>query len=452
MIIKNNIAFSSRIFSVILLILTVHLSSAQNVGGNLNTSTEPGSESTKQNSGPAATVKQKISFSGVAQIWGRYSELNEGTIMNGENTTNYLDYRIRRLRFFAKGEVSPNLYISIVAGLNNMSAQKINPDFKIFDLLAEYKFKKWLIVGGGKSPHTGPSRYASSSSTSIITLDIPVFAMGTFNLTDEGMRKMSVYAKGEIEKLNYRIVLAKPNQTQNSPVLSETAQFLSTDPSMQVSSYFKYQFLDTEGVRSAYSSGSYLGKKQIFTVGAGFLHQKDVTGSINAGGDTLTHDLNLLAADLFIETPVWNKKFILNIYSAYYNNNFGPGYIRNIGMGSPSGVSSTDISYSGGGIALPVIGTGSVFHTQLALFKTLPENNQIEGIQPYIAVTGSNFEAINDNVLHYEGGLNVLLNGHNSKFNLSVQNRPEFKQNKGDHFITEFSRKNIYTVQYQFRF
>ena len=50
--------------------------------------------------------KPKINWNISSQIWLRYSELNEGSIIHEEPTSNFLDISVRRLRIPISGQVT----------------------------------------------------------------------------------------------------------------------------------------------------------------------------------------------------------------------------------------------------------------------------------------------------------------------------------------------------------
>jgi hypothetical protein len=83
----------------------------------------------------------------------------------------------------------------------------------IQDALAEYKIKKGneaLIFGGGLTIAGGLSRFTQPQLPNIMSVDLPIFAFPTFDLTDQSARKLSMYARGQIGKLDYRVVLSNP--------------------------------------------------------------------------------------------------------------------------------------------------------------------------------------------------------------------------------------------------
>ena len=158
---------------------------------------------------------------------------------------------------------------------------------------------------------------------------------------------------------------------------------------------------------------------------------------------------NLLGADLFFEMPLSEKRNAVTAYVAYTDYQMGKNYIRNLGVMNPSTGSIGNGSLAGGGNAVPLIGTGQTIFTQLAYkFKDnlLPEQGTF---QIYGSAQVSKFQALKDNMILYEGGINWLINGdHHSKLTLSVQSRPIFISDLNGENVTH-SRKGMAVLQYQ---
>ena len=55
--------------------------------------------------------KPKIDWNVLGQIWLRYSDLNEGSLVNGEPTSDLTDISIRRLRIPITSQVTPKIYL-----------------------------------------------------------------------------------------------------------------------------------------------------------------------------------------------------------------------------------------------------------------------------------------------------------------------------------------------------
>ena len=63
--------------------------------------------------------KPKVKWYFRGQFWLRYSDLNEGSLINGEPTSNYTDVSIRRLRIPISTQVTPKVYAYALFGGNN---------------------------------------------------------------------------------------------------------------------------------------------------------------------------------------------------------------------------------------------------------------------------------------------------------------------------------------------
>jgi hypothetical protein len=156
----------------------------------------------------------------------------------------------------------------MLAGTNNRKVQAF-----IHDAVCEYnvfKGKNWLKLGGGLTITNGLSRFSQPSIGTITTLDVPVFLQATVDQTDEFSRKMSVYARGQIGKWDYRFSLSDPYPIANSgnPVVlkANSATFAGYGHHKQYQSYIMYQFFEKESIeyrwRCDVSITSYLVPRQ----------------------------------------------------------------------------------------------------------------------------------------------------------------------------------------------
>ena len=61
-------------------------------------------------------------------------------------------------------------------------------------------------------------------------------------------------------------------------------------------------------------------------------YQKELLWNLNSG-DTVLNSMKLFSADVFFDTPL-NKETgtSLNIYAIAFLHDYGPGYIRNLGI------------------------------------------------------------------------------------------------------------------------
>lgn len=389
----------------------------------------------------------KLSMS--AQIWLRHTDLNPGSQIDGMIENSITDLSIRRFRMAFQGNLTDRLFAKAQIGLNNLNFATSNSQLKLLDLLAVYKLSDQLHIGGGKNGYTGPSRYASVASSSMLGVDIPIFALSTINITDDLLRKLSVFAKGNIGKLGYRIVLAKPDRPHLQFTLSESTKFANGDPSLQYSGYFKYQFFEKESMTSAYMPGTYHGTKKVVNIGFGFLRQDRATWNM-IDSDTSYFRMNQWAIDLFADLPL-NKRNSqsFTFYAAHYYTDFGPNYIRMIGTNS-SGIQTNNSTINGAGNKYPAIGTGAVYYLQLGYRVAFTSKLESLGaIQPYFNMQYANYDALHEPMQLFESGVNLLFNRHQSKLTFGYQNRPIYSRTE---VIKVVDRKSMYVIQYQFKF
>lgn len=131
-----------------------------------------------------------------------------------------------------------------------------------------------------------------------MTMDVPVFAQATVDQTDEFSRKLSVYARGQLGKFDYRVVMSDPfpvtTNGQPLPTLSSNATFAQEGHHKQYQGFFMWNFFDKEAHTTPYMTGTYLGKKKIFNLEAGIISQKNATEtSPDAGVTKEFHPMNL---------------------------------------------------------------------------------------------------------------------------------------------------------------
>lgn len=367
-----------------------------------------------------------IRFITWAQIWGKYTETNPGyKDVNGNPTDATYDIGIRRARFLAMAQISPRFMILTHFGVNNQQfntggapgAAGKKPQLYFHDVWTEYRvWEEYLYLGTGLHYWNGLSRASNGSTLNFMTLDAPIFNWPNIELTDQFARQFGVYAKGKFGKIDYRFALNKPfvaGADQATSTLNENLAINVKNTNFAGNGYVNYQFLDQESNKLPYMVGSYLGKKSIFNIGAGFYYHPEATGHLDNGDLTLNDEL-LLSADVFYERPIM-KKYALSIYSVFYNFDFGPNYLRNIGIESGTGGTINANSQ-------PMIGTGTIWYTQAGfLFAPFNKGNQL---MPYITFTMKDFEALNETINQFDYGLNYFINGHNAKITLQYSTRP----------------------------
>jgi hypothetical protein len=403
-----------------------------------------------------------IQGTGLAQIWFRYNDNNPGSAIYGTPKKETFDVGLRRVRYQVMSQINKKVFMYTQFGINSfnsLSARK--PGLFLHDVTAEYKiYKNYITLGGGLSGWNGTARYTSSGVGNILGMDLPTIEETTNDVTDQFVRKLGVYAKGQIGGLDYRFSAANPFPIQNSlttvATLSGTnsAAYSTKAPEMQYQGYVKWQFFDKESNLLPYSAGSYLGKKRVLNVGGGFTYQKDAMWYRNANMDTLTTPLQQFALDVFYDSYLnKEKQNAITAYAAFLNYDFGPNYIRNAGaMNTANGTVGT-ASFNGAGNNVPLIGTGQVVYAQAAyLFKKdlLGKNGTL---QPYASGSYAMYQKLKDPVLMYDIGVNWIIAGQNSKISLDYQSRPIFNADaNGDLHETKNARRGQVVLQYQVSF
>lgn len=394
------------------------------------------------------------------QTWARYNNNNPGTTVNGYTEKQSYDLGIRRFRMQLFGPVARKVFFYSQFGINNFNYFSTRKQGAFFhDLLGEYEVHpKYLSIGAGLTGWSGFARYSSPAVASIMGGDAPLFQQATNDVTDQFLRKLSVYGKGKISSLDYRIAISKPMIIQNAnnfsskdTVLSKSATFSPEPSKLQSQAYMMWQFFDKESNQTAYNAGTYLGKKKIFNIGAGIIYQPKTSRYLNAQNHKQYSAMTLWAVDVFYDAPINKEKGnAISVYGGYFNMNYGPNYYRNLGvMNVANGVVNGSIN--GAGNALPLYGTGSVLYLNSGyLFsKEILKGNGT--IMPYASAMFAQYKAFKDPMLMWECGMNWFINGtHNSKLTLNYQSRPVFvKNNSGELVEQKSSRKGMCYLQYQ---
>lgn len=399
------------------------------------------------------------------QVWLRYNQSNPGSTVLGDARSETFDIGMRRTRIQFFGQVTDHVFFYTQFGQNNFnylagqnSSNSGNRKVQAFfhDAVSEYKVWKdnnKLKLGAGLTIANGLSRFSQPSVGSIMTTDVPVFAQATVDQVDEFARKLSLYARGQFGKLDYRVTLSDPFPiTSNGsapPAISQDATFAWDAHHKQFQGFFMYNLFDEEPHTTPYMQGTYLGKRKVFNVEAGFITQQDATWTSPDNGVTKNyHNLSLWSAATYYDAPVNTETgTALSAYAAYFNLDYGPGYLRYNGIMNPSSGMVNGPAPGSQGNAFPMFGTGSVVYTQAGyLFKKnlLGDHGTL---LPYASWMSADYDRISKRMNVYSLGINWLLKGHSSKFSLDYQSRPVY-ENRNDEFI-QTTRKGQIVLQYQ---
>ena len=392
-----------------------------------------------------------------AQFWMRGTENNPGSLLSDQPQNNTFDISIRRFRLGIQAQLTEKLFVYSQLGINNLnylSSRGTSTD--LLDAYAEYSFSEKVAIGAGKTAWTGLSRYSAPNTSKLLSYDMLLLALPTTDETNDLIRKLSIYTKGKLGGLDYRMVFSKPFSPRNSPnfdseLIEDSARFTDKSNGIIYSGYFKWEFLEAEGNAIPFSDGAHLGKKKVFNIGIGTEFQRNALASLQ-NDETRFHDMYLWAADLFLDLPINGKNnYALTVYLGYFDYDFGPNYIRNTGVNNP--ITDIDLnqgSFNGPGNAYPVVGTGNSLYTQLGyLLPNLGRTQNYGRLQPYFSLQYSDFELLTNPMVAYDFGLNWYLKEHLSKFSLNLQARPVYQETSEG--VRLDSRKWAAVLQYIIR-
>ncbi|MFY0606233.1 MAG: hypothetical protein JXR10_05930 [Cyclobacteriaceae bacterium] len=395
----------------------------------------------------AQDVTSKV-YGGV-QLWARYTHQNPGSLQGDKPSEYYFDGSLRRYRLGVKGTVSDQISYNLQVGHNNLNHLNSDKAPKLLDAYVDFKISKNLALIAGKHAWTGLTRYAAPSTFSAMGTDINYHATPFLNVQDDFFRRFGVAAHGKIAKLDYRVVLAKPN-SNSTAALSENANFINDPDAVHTSGYFKWEFFDKESLSSAFSPWTYLGKKKILNIGAGFSYQSNSTENITSTGDSVIYDAISFGVDVLHEWQP-SERWSMTWYASFIHHDLGPGFIRNIGPNNSATATTANGYFNGKGNAFPTVGSGDLLFLQFAMLRPLKaEKESNVAIQTYVNLEYGSFEALDDPMIVYELGVNYLLKGHKSKISLGMQQRPLFMLENGETRRSEYL--GMYVLQYQVRF
>jgi len=343
--------------------------------------------------------------------WAQFQTIYSDDVPEGVNN---IRFNLRRARILAYAQINDDFLILTHYGINNLNADNLSPFGKgesaqlfFHGMWAQYNLENHSI-GGGLHYWNGISRLNNQSTLNFLALDNNLLSWSTFGLTDQFARHLGIYAKGNIDKFQYRVsvndVLTNNRDTRdpfdaaiNEAVYAGKRLLGSKDAGFAYAGYFEYNFLDQESMVLPYKVGTYLGGKKVFNVGAGFFYHPD--GSVVAlDEDNLQgQDVGIFALDVYYDAPVGNNGSAISAYAVIQSNDYGSNYLFN------------------------TFGTGTMFYTQ-AGYVIPGDINKIR-IQPFMTFLSNSYKAVEDNLNSFGLGANAYFNGHNSKLTLEYRNR-----------------------------
>jgi hypothetical protein len=414
------------------------------------------------------------------QVWLRYNDSNPGTTVLGDPASETFDIGLRRTRLQLYGQLTDRMFFYLQFGQNNFNylagqnaSNSGNRKNQVFfhDALGEYRVFKGsdkLHLGGGLTITNGLSRFSQPSVGTIMSMDVPVFAQATVDQTDEFSRKLSIYARGQIGKLDYRVVLSDPfpvtsNGLPQAGINATNASFAYDNHSKQYQAMLIWNFFDKESHVTPYMTGTYLGKKKVLNLEAGFITQNNATwtgsntGIASSDPTRKYYDMNLWSVAMFYDAPVNAEKgTAINAYLGYFNTDYGTRYLRYNGIMNPANGGTAGVTPTSAGAAygnaFPMFGTGSVIYAQFGYLMKKDLLGEGHGtLMPYVTYQGANYERLDKPMTVYDLGVNWFIKGHTSKLSMDYQLRPTYTQ-IGSDLIRDSSMKGQLTLQYQFFF
>ena len=362
------------------------------------------------------------------QIWAEDGNLNNDVDDQG------LTMRIRRSRLLAYAQISPRFLILTHFGLNTLNSRNMDPigDARANNTSQLFLHAAWtefkvssgdeLYLGAGLHYWNGLSRFTSASTLNFMTLDNYRQAWASLGLSDQFARHIGVYAKGKIGKLRYTLAVNDPifNALGSSDTPAQGAitysgrRLLGDDAGLLTAAYVDYQFLDQESNKLPYRVGTYLGKKRVFNIGAGFINHGNGTAVLENNGTVTGSDVSHFALDAYYDAPAGDGA--INAYAVYYNFDYGDNYA----LGT-------------------TYGTGSSVYGQFGYL--FPEFTDRGRLMPYIAYSTRDFEAFENAGNTFQFGANWFINGHHAKITL------EYASTLVNHTGPEPDRVNRFTLQ-----
>ncbi len=414
----------------------------------------------------------KVTFTN--QTWLRLNENNPGTTVLSDPASNTFDIGLRRTRMQLFGQITDRIFFYTQFGMNNFNKTNGFPGYNVagtpsnrkvaaffHDALGEFEVQRkgnsFVRFGGGLTIVNGLSRFSQPSIGTIMTMDVPLFAQATVDQTDQFSRKLAVYSRGQVGKINYRIAVADPFPIETNgsvpPALNTNSVLAQKKHKMQFDGLLIYNIFDTEdNTTPGYMTGTYLGKRKVLNIEAGFIAQKNATWR-KEGADTAYSNMNLWSVAAYTDMPVNKEKgTAVSGYLGYFRTDYGKGYLRYNGSMNPATGTTLPIAGVGGvhGNAYPMFGTGNVIYAQ-AGYKMKEGLLGNQGtLMPFASVQHSDYERLKDPMNLYNLGINWLIRGNNGKLTLNYENRPIYKAGSADpNVLTGDGRKGAWILQYQ---
>jgi hypothetical protein len=381
-----------------------------------------------------------VRFGVASQFWVRHIWNNPGSLnVQGDTVDQTFDIALRRMRFSFTAHFEDRLTLYTQFGVNNQTFVSggayapAGPDNKkpgmfIHDFWVKFQLLPRLMeIGIGLNAYNGVSRLTNVSYKYNFMLDNPTFNFPNIEHTDQIGRQLGLFVNGRLSRLNYRLAYAKPfvytDQQRNDPPAGRAVEV--ENDRMALKGYAYWQFFDTEEDLLPFTRMTYLGKKRMMNIGAGFDYHPRSTLSIDAGGREQMHNRLALGADMFMELPIEDAG-VYNLYVVGYHYDYGPNFLRASGSMniSQGGFLNGEPLLQGGGNQQFILGTGNIVYASFAYLLRQQFFSRQGRLQPFYAYTYKNFEGMGASSMQHDFGLNYLMYGHQVKFSVQYSSRP----------------------------
>jgi len=337
------------------------------------------------------------------QLWATTNNLE------ADNAKLQLTPSIRRSRFLAFAQISPKFMLLTHFGLNSLTPGNLTslgnngdtPQMFLHDAWGELKVHDAVYIGAGLHYWKGLSRLSNQSTLNLVTLDQyrPFVAWHSLGITDQFARHLGVYAKGAIEKFDYRIALNSPLRntigggidfgTRGSELtytgVSNPTEGGDPTGNTIIEGYFRYNIFDKESTKLPFAVGTYLGKKKVLAIGAGFFaHPNGMYNATSGEHSSVGH----FAIDAFTDMPVGDNGDAINAYLTLMNFNYGENYVSRWA------------------------GTGTAVIAQAGYYLNSAK------IMPYVGYNLGSYQGYDDPLSSLNVGVNYFINGHHAKLTL----------------------------------
>ncbi|GAB2767074.1 hypothetical protein GCM10027275_06590 [Rhabdobacter roseus] len=407
------------------------------------------------------------------QTWLRLNDSNPGTTVFGDPASQTFDIGLRRTRMQLFGQLTDRVFFYTQFGMNNFNRTNAFPGYNttgtpsnrkiaafFHDALGEYEVHRkgtsFVRFGAGLTIVNGLSRFTQPGIGTILTMDVPVFAQATVDQTDEFARKLSVYSRGQVGKINYRVAVSDPFPIETNasapPPLGVNATFAQRKHRKQFQGMLIYNIFDTEDQTTpGYLAGTYLGRRKVLNLEAGIISEQNATWR-RENVDTIYSALTLWSVAAYLDMPLDAAKgTAVSGYLGYFGTDYGPGYLRYNGLMNPATGTTAPLPGVGGtqGNAYPMFGTGNVIYAQVG-YKLRDALLGRQGtLLPYASVQHASYDRLDGGMSVYNLGLNWLMQGHTGKLTLNYENRPIYRASPVANRLSPDGRRGAWVLQYQ---